>query len=125
MNLLINIIWRIYENINYGITVHIVSFHHTCCGWYRAWPWPDRALIAADKAVDLASKKIQKMVDMGKIDATWVDAKSNSVKQASYSQGPEWVVTFKNDKLAEPSKQILYLFYSLSGQYIAANYTGN
>lgn len=83
------------------------------------------APITSGQVVDLASKKIQLLIDASKIDATWVDAKSNSVEQVSYSQGPEWVVTFKNDKLTDASKQTLYLFYSLSGQYIAANHTGN
>lgn len=83
------------------------------------------ALVSSGQVVDLAAKKLQLMVDAGKIDATWVGAKSNRIEQVSYSQGPEWVVTFVNDKLADTSKQTLYLFYSLSGQYIAANYTGN
>ncbi|VAW88082.1 hypothetical protein MNBD_GAMMA17-1542 [hydrothermal vent metagenome] len=48
-----------------------------------------------------------------------------TIEQKSYKNGPEWVTTFKNDKISDVTKQTLYLFFSLDGHYIAANYTGN
>lgn len=36
----------------------------------------------------------------------------------------EWVVVFVNDKIADTDKQKLYVFLTLGGDYIAANYTG-
>lgn len=81
--------------------------------------------ITQQQVVDLASQKVQHLVDAGKVDATWVGARSSSAAQKTFAHGPEWVVTFKNDNISDSTKQILYLFYSLGGQYIAANFTGN
>ena len=81
--------------------------------------------ISSDEAVNRASKKVKQLVDTGKIDATWTGVNAASVEQKTYSKGPEWVITFKSDKLSDSSTQTLYLFFSLYGHYIAANYTGN
>lgn len=80
--------------------------------------------ISSEEAINKATKKVQKLVETGKIDSTWSKANAAGAKQKEYSNGPEWVVTFKNDKVSDSSKQTLYLFYSLDGNYIAANYTG-
>ncbi len=84
-----------------------------------------RGPISSDQVIDRALKKMKHMADAGKIDATWSGVKAASAEQKTYSKGPEWVVTFGNDKINDEAKQTLYLFYSLDGHYIAANYTGN
>lgn len=76
--------------------------------------------VASSKAV----KKVEQLVNKGKIDASWSGVQPASVEQKTYANGPEWVITFKNNKVNDSSKQTLYLFYSLDGHYIAANYTG-
>lgn len=81
--------------------------------------------ISSDSAVSKALKKVSQMVGEGKIDASWSGIKAANVEQKTYSKGPEWVITFKNGKIKDSSKQTLYLFFSLDGHYIAANYTGN
>jgi len=80
--------------------------------------------ISSEKAEAKATKKVKNLAESGKIDKSWVNVKAVSVEQKVYSKGPEWVVTFKNDKISDVSKQTLYLFYMLDGHYIAANYTG-
>ena len=76
--------------------------------------------VAADKAL----KKVEQLVKSGKIDASWSGIKPASIEQKIYANGPEWVITFKNDKVSDVSKQALYLFFKLDGSYIAANHTG-
>ena len=44
--------------------------------------------------------------------------------QKTFSNEVEWVVTFKNDKVSDATKQTLYLFFTLDGSYIATNFTG-
>ena len=83
------------------------------------------APISSEEATTRASKKVEQLADAGKIDATWTGVKAASVEQKIYSKGPEWVITFKNDKVSDTSKQTLYLFFSPDGHYIAANFTGN
>jgi hypothetical protein len=34
------------------------------------------------------------------------------------------VAVFVNDKITDPAKQKLYVFMTLGGDYLAANYTG-
>ena len=81
--------------------------------------------ISSDSAIDKALKKVKQMADAGKIDATWSGINAASIDQKTYKKGPEWVITFKNGKINETEKQTLYLFFSLDGHFIAANYTGN
>lgn len=80
--------------------------------------------VSSDVAASKATKQVEQLATAGKIDASWSGIKPASVEQRTYAEGPEWVVTFKNDKVSDASKQTLYLFYSLDGFYIAANYTG-
>jgi len=80
--------------------------------------------VSSDVTSDKAVEKINSLVQAEKIDSSWSGLKPVSVEQKTYSKGPEWVVTFKNSKVSDTSKQTLYLFYSLDGHYIAANYTG-
>lgn len=81
--------------------------------------------VSSDEAVKKASKRLGQLVDAGKIDESWSVAKTASVEKKTYANGLEWVVSFVNDKISDASKQTLYIFYSLDGHYIAANYTGN
>jgi len=81
--------------------------------------------ISGTEAQIKASEKMQKMAKAGKIDATWLDVKTGSISQKDYGHGPEWVITFRNNKEKDTSKQTLYMFYSEDGHYIAANYDGS
>ena len=36
----------------------------------------------------------------------------------------EWVVSYKNHAVEDKSKQTLYVFLSVTGEYLAANFTG-
>ena len=38
--------------------------------------------------------------------------------------GKEWVVEFANGTAPDKTKQTPYLFYTLDGYYVAANFTG-
>lgn len=81
--------------------------------------------ISGDEAATRALMKVEQLVEKGKIPASWLGLTASSVEQKSYSQGPEWVVVFRNPQVSDSSKQALYIFFSLDGHYIAANYTGN
>ncbi len=80
--------------------------------------------VTAEKASAKAMKKVEQLAQSGKVDASWVGLKPALIEQKAYANGPEWVVTFRNTQVKDADKQILYLFYSLDGHYIAANHTG-
>lgn len=81
--------------------------------------------ITSDQAITKATEKVRQLSNAGKIDASWSTVSAAGAEQKTYTKGPEWVVTFKNDKVSDAAKQTLYVYFSLDGHYLAANYTGN
>jgi hypothetical protein len=80
--------------------------------------------VSSEIVIQKATGKVKNMVELGKLDKSWADSKALNATQKTFSREPEWVVTFKNDKVSDAAKQTLYLFYTMDGQYIAANFTG-
>ena len=64
------------------------------------------------------------MVDKGNIDKSWMSIGIAKSEQKEFSGHNEWVILFKNTNISDSSKQTLYIFLSLTGEYIAANYSG-
>lgn len=77
-----------------------------------------------DTAKTKAMNMLASLVKKGIVDKSWEGANPLAAEKKTFAKGPEWVVSFKNDKIADKSKQTLYIFYSLDGHYIASNYTG-
>ena len=69
-------------------------------------------------------QKINDLVKKGKIDKSWAEVKVDKVEQKTFSKDPEWVVTFRNDKVSDKSKQTIFVFYTLDGHYLATNFSG-
>ena len=80
----------------------------------------------ANEAVvsDCAAKRKAALVKAGKLDASWQAVKLDKMEQVDGKKGKEWKVTFKNPAVTDASKQTLYVFFSLPGNFIAANFTG-
>lgn len=80
--------------------------------------------LTAASAVKMAEKQVKTLVERGKLEKSWADIKASEATQKDFGKGPEWVVTFKNEKVADPAKQTLYVFYTQTGSYLASNFTG-
>lgn len=80
--------------------------------------------VSADAVVGKAVTKVKQLAEDKKIDASWKNVKSTGAEKKTFGKGLEWVVSFNNEKIADKTKQNLYIFFSLDGYYIAANYTG-
>lgn len=76
-------------------------------------------------AVKTAKIVVDKLAKGEKIDKSWLNIKAKSAKIRQYPHGTEWVVAFKNPQMKKQSRQILYIFLTISGKYVAANYTGH
>ena len=76
------------------------------------------------QAEKVAIESVAMLVKKGKIDGSWKSVSVASAEKKKFGGKMEWVVSFKNDKISDASKQTLYVFLSLTGDYIAANYTG-
>ena len=80
--------------------------------------------INSDGAKTKAKGMLLGLVKKGVINKSWQGINPVKAEKKTFSKEPEWVVSFKNNKIQDQSKQTLYIFYTLDGQYIAANYTG-
>lgn len=81
--------------------------------------------VTQDAAKTNATEIVAALVKREKIDSSWTDITAKSVEKKSINGGSEWLVIFVNDKISDASKQKLYVFLTLGGDYIAANFTGN
>ena len=80
--------------------------------------------VAKEVVVDRATSVLISLIDQKKIDASWAGQSVAGVEQKTFRHDPEWVVTFKNGEIKDASKKTLYMFFSLSGEPLGANYTG-
>ena len=80
--------------------------------------------ISQAEAQKIAEDSIAQLVKKESIEKTWYKAVFQSAEQKEFGGKMEWVVIFKNDKASNTKESMLYIFLTLGGQYIAANYTG-
>jgi len=71
-----------------------------------------------------AETYLESLISRGKIDPSWEYKAPFSVEKKVFSKGPERVVAFRNGKLPDPNQRVLYMFFTLDGHYLAANYSG-
>ncbi|WP_090142898.1 DUF6488 family protein [Limnohabitans sp. DM1] len=64
------------------------------------------------------------LVKTGKLQAVWSAVKPASIEAVNGKKGKEWKVTFKDATAKDKSKKTLYMFFTLPGNLIAANFTG-
>jgi hypothetical protein len=65
------------------------------------------------------------LVETKKLDESWASINVSSVEKKMFNGEPEWVAVFVNDKITDTEKRKFYVFLTLGGDYIAANFTGN
>ena len=76
---------------------------------------------AKAKAIDVVSSFIKSK----KLDESWKSIKASSAEKKVFKGHPEWVVIFTNKKITDVKKQKLYVFLTLTGEYVAVNHSGN
>lgn len=76
-------------------------------------------------ALSSAVYVVDTMVSRGAIDPSWREIEPSEALLRQRDGAPEWVVTFRNPGVRDPAHRTLYVMLSQTGEYIAANYTGN
>ena len=71
-----------------------------------------------------ATKIIASFIKQKTLDKSWASTTVSSSEKKSFNGKEEWVVSFVNEKADDTEKRKLYVFLTLSGDYVAANYTG-
>lgn len=74
--------------------------------------------------VGCANQRKEALVKAGKLDKSWETAKQDKVEQVDGRKSKEWKVAFKNPAAKDKSKDTLYMFFTMPGNFIAANFTG-
>ncbi len=75
--------------------------------------------------VSSAQYVVGTMVDRQILDQSWQNIQASSARLREREGLMEWVVIFRNDAAQDPAQRVLYVMVSPTGQYLAANYTGN
>lgn len=77
-----------------------------------------------EKAQENAAEIVAALAKRSKLDKSWTSIKASSVEKITVQGNPEWKVVFVNKNITDADKQKLYVFLTLGGDYIAANFTG-
>lgn len=94
------------------------------CGPATAHPGHGDA-ITRETAIQRASTEINRLADAGKLAKTWkVRAQLQTAELRDKGSGKEWALTFSDDAATDPKQRTLYVFLSETGEYIAANFSG-
>ena len=71
-----------------------------------------------------AVQRKEALVKSGKLDAAWSAVKPEKIEAVEGKKGKEWKVTFKDTAAKDKAKEPLYMFFTLPGNLIASNFTG-
>jgi hypothetical protein len=82
----------------------------------------DQTEIKKEETGVIGRTHVQRLVKTGKIDKSWMQSKFDKSEKRNFKGINEWIVTFDNRKGIKGKK--LYIFLKLSGEFVAANFTG-
>jgi Family of unknown function (DUF6488) len=75
--------------------------------------------------IQCATQYKDKLVEGGKLERSWQSvSKVDKMEQVDGQRSKEWKLSFKNPSAADKTKDTLYLFFSLPGNFVAANHSG-
>ncbi|MEY4712648.1 MAG: hypothetical protein RIS88_2098 [Pseudomonadota bacterium] len=77
-----------------------------------------------ETVLQCATQRKDMLAGTGKIEASWKSAPHEKIEQVEGKKGKEWKVTFRNPQAVDKDKQALYVFLSVPGNVLAANFTG-
>lgn len=69
-----------------------------------------------------AKAKIVNLIKKQKLDTSWNESKLVSMKKKLYGGKSEWIVTYKNNQVADTSRQTIYVYLTSYGKVIGANF---
>ncbi len=83
-----------------------------------------RPVFTAASAQAKAKTVVGTMIDRKIVGPSWRTVTPVKTETREKNGGREWVVTFRNDRERARAKKNLYVVFSESGEYKAANHTG-
>jgi hypothetical protein len=80
--------------------------------------------LSKDLAQKKANEKIKQLVEIKKIEKSWLKAPVLASNKKKFSGHLEWVISYKNESIKESKKQVLYIFVNMHGKITGSNYSG-
>jgi Family of unknown function (DUF6488) len=74
--------------------------------------------------IGCADARRDTLVKSGKLHASWSTVKHEKLEQIDGKKGREWKVSYKNAAAPDKEKQSLFMFFTLPGNFLAANHSG-
>ncbi len=71
-----------------------------------------------------AKQRKEALVKSGKLESSWQTLQHNAIEQVDGKKGKEWKVAFKDPAAKDKAKETLYMFFTVTGNFIAANFSG-
>ena len=72
----------------------------------------------------IAKKEVKRLASKKKIPKSWKSMPISKIGKTHYGDTNDWVVGFYNPKNKDKTKRTLYIFVSVKGKVVGANYTG-
>lgn len=91
----------------------------------QAHPGGHDGAIPEEEAIMIATQQVARLVDMEKLASSWALSKFSKIEMKETEVGNEYIVSFSNSKIKDLGKSVLYVFLTETGEYVAANYSGN
>ena len=85
---------------------------------------PAKEEVSKSAIKKMAKQELKRLTVQKKIDGSWLFVPISKMSKTNYNYNNEWIVEFKNVGIKEKSKQTLYVFISVYGDLMGANYTG-
>jgi hypothetical protein len=117
MKLFIILMSIIFCTGSFDISAHS-NHHHS----HKKRKVKKKSVVSVEQTVELAKQQIKRLITDEKIDPSWENAMYTSSEKKKFDEKYEWVIIFSNEKGIKG--QTLYIFLKLTGEYIAANFTG-
>lgn len=78
--------------------------------------------VSKEETLKIAKLNIVRLIRKGKLDKSWENTVCENPERKRFGKKVEWALICHNEKGVKGKK--LYIFLSLSGEFIAGNFTG-
>lgn len=101
------------------VTSPILAGGKSSCHFHGSKPATEATILTC------AEMHKSRLIEKGTIESSWLAIKHDSVQQVDAKEGKkEWRVVFKDAAAKDKTKETLYLFFSIPGNFLASNYSG-
>lgn len=78
----------------------------------------------ASTVAGCAAQRKEALVKSGKLEPSWRTVAHDKVETIDGKKGKEWRVTFRDPAAKDKARETLTMFFTLPGNFIAANFDG-